>query len=569
MSQTSFERETAAYQSASFAQQMHLYRGRLLSLMLALVGTLLPVLFGAYLWRFWEWPVLRWIYLSLLTLSFLLGWGRVLLPLSYPVRVFALLGLVYLMAIYAALFYGNMSEANLSFLFAVLSGALFLSGWALIFNSILALSLHILATYMVLDRGITLSRLAHVPQRVLLGPTQWLFSSAAFFIASAGVIGLWYFIQKRFETTLEDTIQLSTILEQEHRRLTQREHLLRRRVRQIQAASEIVNTLGSITEPEKLMHEVVNQIQRHFGLYYVGIFLVDEDFEFALLRAGSGEAGERMVGEGYRLPLGGASMIAWAITHQEPRVSLNVKQEPMHYENPYLPYTRSELALPLIARGEVLGAMTIQSDRPNAFDEEDIRTLQTLANSVALALSNALILQRLQSQLREIEALQQRLLGRTWGELSQGLIVRREAASLHLMSSPTPEAGEQEPLVLPIRLYNQTIGEVRIVNLRPWREGEAELLEGLVALLTNHLMVARLLDEVQQYAQREEVQNRLTSRFASALDFDLLVRSALEGLSDEFQVQEAWLLLDVFAGEEASASGVPASQEPSSGGEAA
>lgn len=529
--------------ASSFGQQMDLYRGRLLSLLLTLIGLFLPALFGAYLWRFWYHPVLRWTYLGLLTASFLLGWSRALISFPYTVRVGFLLALIYLMAIYAALFYGNLGEANLSFLFAVLACAVFLPGRAMIFNLLFAVALHFLVSYLVLEKGITLARLANVPDYVLAAPSQWVYTSSAFVFAAFGVTGILYLIRKRFETTLEDTTQLTRILEHERQRLSDRERLLRRRVRQIRAASDIVNALGSISDPQKMMKEVVDLIQRHYGLYYVGIFLMDENFEFAVLQAGSGQAGQRMVAEGYRLPLGGTSMIAWAITHQEPRVALNVQHDPTHYENPYLPYTRSELALPLIARGEVLGAMTIQSDQTNAFDAEDLRTLQTLANSVALALSNVLMVQRLQNQLREIEALQQRLLGQTWGEWAQALVVRREApqigpGAVHL------EAGGGAPLTLPIRLYGQKIGEVRVLSSRPWQEGEAELLEGIVALLTTHLMVARLLDAVQQYAYREEIHSDLSTRFASALDFELLVRAALEGLSETFHLQEAWLVLD-------------------------
>ncbi len=563
-------RDGAPYSTATFSQQMQLYRERLLATFLTLAGLALPVLFAAYLWRFWNFPILRWIYLGLLTATFLLSWGRALLPVPYSWRVAFLLGMVYLMAVYAALFYGDLSEANLSFVFAILAGAVFLTGWALVFNVLFAIGLYFATSYLVLERGWTLSRLAGVPEHILLGPTQWIYAGLAFVIVSIAIVGLLHFIQKRFEITLEDTVQLTRILEQERQRLSDRERLLRRRVRQIRAASEIVNTLGTISDPKQLMEEVVEQIQRQFGLYYVGIFLVDENFEFAVLRAGSGQAGQRMVAEGYRLPLGGTSMIAWAITHREPRVALNVQQDPTHYENPYLPYTRSELALPLVARGEVLGAMTIQSDRADAFDEEDLRTFQTLANSVALALSNVLMVQRLQNQLREIEALQQRLLGRTWGELTQGLVVRRDASATG--GTDLLRRGEEPttPLVFPIRLYSQKIGEVRVVSARPWQEGEAELLEGMIALLTNHLMVARLLDEVQQYAHREEIQNELASRFASALDFELLARTALEGLSEAFQVQEAWLVLDVFGGGHDEVAGEDSeSAPPSAGGDAA
>jgi GAF domain-containing protein len=82
-------------------------------------------------------------------------------------------------------------------------------------------------------------------------------------------------------------------------------------------------------------------------------------------------------------------MIGWCVANQKSRILLDVGKEATHFSNPLLPLTRSEMALPLISRGRVIGAMTIQSDRPTAFTQEDINVLQSLADQTANAIGNA------------------------------------------------------------------------------------------------------------------------------------------------------------------------------------
>jgi signal transduction histidine kinase/CheY-like chemotaxis protein len=142
-------------------------------------------------------------------------------------------------------------------------------------------------------------------------------------------------------------------------------------------------------EPAKLLPEVVELIRDRFGFYYVGLFLMDEGGEYAVLRAGTGEAGRQMLGMGHKLEVGGTSMIGWCTAQGKARIALDVGKEAVRFDNPLLPETRSEMALPLVSRGRVTGAMTIQSTKPAAFSEEDITTLQTMADQVANAIENA------------------------------------------------------------------------------------------------------------------------------------------------------------------------------------
>jgi signal transduction histidine kinase/CheY-like chemotaxis protein len=158
---------------------------------------------------------------------------------------------------------------------------------------------------------------------------------------------------------------------------------------QLTTAAEVSRAASSMLEPAKLLPEVVELIRDRFGFYYVGLFLMDEGGEYAVLRAGTGEAGRQMLGMGHKLEMGGTSMIGWCTAQGKALIALDVGKEAVRFDNPLLPETRSEMALPLVSRGRVIGAMTIQSTKPAAFSEEDITTLQTMADQVANAIENA------------------------------------------------------------------------------------------------------------------------------------------------------------------------------------
>ncbi|MDH4135530.1 MAG: GAF domain-containing protein [Anaerolineae bacterium] len=158
---------------------------------------------------------------------------------------------------------------------------------------------------------------------------------------------------------------------------------------QLATAAEVSRAASSILDPAKLLPEAVNLIRDRFNFYYVGLFLLDESGEYAVLRAGTGKAGRQMLEMGHKLEVGGTSMIGWCTAHGKARIALDVGKEAVRFDNPLLPETRSEMALPLISRGRVIGAMTIQSTRPAAFSEEDITVLQTMADQVANGIENA------------------------------------------------------------------------------------------------------------------------------------------------------------------------------------
>jgi len=175
-----------------------------------------------------------------------------------------------------------------------------------------------------------------------------------------------------------------------------------RRSRLLKAANRVGKEVTSILNLEELLPHTVNIICEAYGLYYAGVFLVDEAGEYAVLRSGYGKAGRAMVADGHKLKIGTDSMIGACIAMSEARIALDVGEERVHFKNPHLPHTRSEMALPLIYGGRVLGAVTIQSSEERAFSEDDITTLLTMAEHLAVAINNARLIEELKDAHNEI-----------------------------------------------------------------------------------------------------------------------------------------------------------------------
>jgi signal transduction histidine kinase/DNA-binding NarL/FixJ family response regulator len=207
-------------------------------------------------------------------------------------------------------------------------------------------------------------------------------------------------LAEKFEGSIR---QLSSTAEKNKYLLQQNQKMfsmLERRHRLLETAARVGQMVTSMLNIDDVLKHTVNIICSEFHLYYSGIFLVSDDGQWAVLRAGFAAAGRKMIAENYRLPVDEKSMIGKSILQQQAQIALDAKGEESRFKNPLLPNTRSEMALPLIVDSRALGAITVQSDEWNAFSEEDITSLQAMADQVAIAINNA----RLMSKLEEANA---------------------------------------------------------------------------------------------------------------------------------------------------------------------
>jgi serine phosphatase RsbU (regulator of sigma subunit) len=181
------------------------------------------------------------------------------------------------------------------------------------------------------------------------------------------------------------------------------------RTRGLRAVAEVSRATTSVLELDALLGQVVDLVRERFDLYYVGLFLLDGAEQNAVLHAGTGEAGRQMLERGHRLQVDGPSMVGQCVAHNEARIAPDAGAEAMRFANPLLPETRAEVALPLRARGRIVGAMSVQSAEAGAFDEAAAGVLQSLADQVGVAIDNARLFEQIVQANAEIRALNERL----------------------------------------------------------------------------------------------------------------------------------------------------------------
>lgn len=365
--------------------------------------------------------------------------------------------------------------------------------------------------------------------------TDWLSASASLLLFGGVIILGLRQLQIEFLGAQNQTASALSDLEKERGSLEGR---VNERTLQLKAVNEVGRAASAILNTEELIARVVNLITDQFGYYYTAIFLVDEAGEWAQLQNATGEAGRVLRQNKHKLRVGAGSMVGTAITTGQPRIALDTGTESSRFQNPLLPYTRSEIALPLIAAGRVLGALDVQSTQEAAFGPQEIETLQSMANQVAIAFENAHLFQNAQRSLDEMRTIQRQYVFNSWkpaGDSKQlDYQVGDEEAPEHAAS-----------LQVPLSLRDEIIGQIDLAGDGEWTPEQKSLIEAIATQAALALENARLVEESQSSAAREHVLAEITGKIWSSTTTDGILQAALRELSRAFDASEASIELKV------------------------
>lgn len=322
------------------------------------------------------------------------------------------------------------------------------------------------------------------------------------------------------------------------------------RTSNLEAAAEVSRTTTTILDPNDLIQRVVDLVRERFDLYYVGLFMLDADRRFAVLEAGTGEAGQQMVAQRHRLELGRDSMIGRCVATGQARIALDVGREAQRFENPLLPQTRSEMAIPLRSRGRVIGALTVQSAEEAAFDETDVAVLQTMADQVAAAIDNARLFAQSQETLAEMRATQRRYLESAWTTYTQSRsnsgYERAPDGTLKPLDGQ-PQTEDDATLIAPIVLRGQPIGALGLeapAEKQTWDEDEIALVEMIIEQFALAAENLRLLDETQRRAAHESMVSEISARVRQTMDVDTVLKVATQEIGEALQLHDLTIELD-------------------------
>lgn len=382
--------------------------------------------------------------------------------------------------------------------------------------------------------------------------------------------------QKRLEDTNQELLHLKQNLEEQvtqrtlelqqrardlserSAELEQANIHLQRRAKQFQAIAETTRAIASIRNLNDLLARIVNVVSTEFGFYHAGIFLVDEANQYAVLSAASSEGGQRMLARGHRLEVGSKSIVGYVTGMGLPRIALNTGADAVFFNNPNLPETRSEMALPLVAEKRIIGALDVQSKQPNAFTQDDIEVLSALADQISIAIETARLFEKSEKALAEAETLSRQYTQRGWNRADgngQILGYRYTVSGAEPLQAPevlaapkevTLETGENATLTLPIQLRGEAIGllNIRVPRKEFWKQDELKIVQAVAERVAIAADNARLYEESQRRAEKERTLGIISEKLSKEVNLENIFRTALQELGQLVPGSEVFIAFE-------------------------
>ena len=344
--------------------------------------------------------------------------------------------------------------------------------------------------------------------------------------------------------------RLAVEIETSQNSLKQQSEDLTDKTLKLETISKVAREITSIRDLSSVLNTATNLVYENFGYYHVGIFLLDERKEYAVLAATNSEGGQRMLERGHQLKTGETGIVGYVAESLQARIAVDVGKDAVYFNNPDLPQTRSEMALPLVVSGQILGVIDVQSTNPMAFKQEDIAILQILAEQLAIAIQNARLFNEAEKALESARL--------AFGELSReawSKILNSQPRIDYISTLPTTveihneqiepslaKAFETGDLILgadgltisvPIKIRGQAIGAVRLKKSEiseAWTQEETNLAIALSDQLSGALESARLYKESQQRAAREATVSDISARISSVSKVDAILRETVQEL---------------------------------------
>ncbi len=316
------------------------------------------------------------------------------------------------------------------------------------------------------------------------------------------------------------------------------EQQVKERTRQLTATNEVGRVATSILDPEQLLSSVANLITEQFNYYYAAIYLLDPSEKWAELKAATGQAGNVLIQNRHRLEIAGRSMVANCVRDRSPRIAQNTAEEKQRFENPLLPYTRSEIALPLIVGDRVLGVLDVQSTKSADFGTGVIETMQNMASQVAVALENARLFQEAQDSINELRSIQKQYLLEGWTS------IKSYNEDLEYAIGESSES-ESQILESPISLRDQILGQITLEGREEWTTEQQSLVDAIITQAAIALENARLVSESRQIALRERTLAEINSRIWTSPSVDGILQTVVRELGRRLDVANASIELSL------------------------
>lgn len=340
------------------------------------------------------------------------------------------------------------------------------------------------------------------------------------------------------------------------------------RTRDISATQDISRFAATQRDLQTLMDRVVTLIIERFpNIYHAQIFLIDEAGGDAVLRASTGAVGQELLSRGHRLSIGSLSVIGQVTQQGRLIVARDAAMSQVHRRNEFLPETRAELAIPLRVGERVIGALDVQSQIRDAFEEDQINVLQTMADQIAVAIQNALLYEESIRRFGALEARNRESTRRAWQEFihdqRMGAIVKDAGFPSALNTSDLIQAavtaGEPQigavtthntiPIAVPIMLRGQALGTVAWeIPAQSLSEEKLDLAQELANRLALSLDNARLFQESQCATERERLVNSIAAKLTAQTTINDILQTAVREVGQALRAPQVSIRLHETTG---------------------
>ncbi|NWF64215.1 MAG: GAF domain-containing protein [Chloroflexi bacterium] len=319
------------------------------------------------------------------------------------------------------------------------------------------------------------------------------------------------------------------------------------RAKQYEAITRVSQAISANKNLQELLPQIAEVISEQFGFYHVGIFLNDAANKYAVLVAANSEGGKRMLNRGHQLRVGAQGIVGYVTGNNKPRIASNVGNDAVYFNNPDLPDTQSEMALPLAEGNNVLGALDVQSTEPNAFSEQDLEALTTLAELVTIAIQNAKLYEQMDKSLAESKAISQKFFRENWNRLAEeyrfsGYRYTAGIAAPLINEGHKEETGteqvDRKQVRVPIQIRGVEIGELSVMvpkneNIKSDQIDVIRAVADRVAVIAEN---ARLFDETSRRAERERLVSEITTKIRGTNDPQEMIQTAIRELREALKV---------------------------------
>jgi GAF domain-containing protein/HAMP domain-containing protein len=309
-----------------------------------------------------------------------------------------------------------------------------------------------------------------------------------------------------------------------------------KRAAQFESIARISRIINSTQTMERLLPQIVQNISEEFGFYHVGIFLLDVHKEYAVLAAANSEGGKKMLERNHRLKVGETGIVGFVTRTGQPRIALDVGADAVFFNNPDLPETRSEIALPLRVEAEIFGALDVQSTQTNAFSEEDINILSLLADQVSIAIQNARSYQQSREALEQAEITAAQMIEQQWNQfLKRQKVTQYHFDGVEAYQFTNAENKQTHNLAIPLILRGAQIGTLKLSATDPnktWDEDEIAIAQATAERTALAIENARLLQEAQKRATKERTIGEISTKIGNSISLESIIKTAIQEIGN-------------------------------------